>query len=161
MVCVDRFMAAPDVGVQLTALKGMERSYQQSKSSRRRPGGDRARQHPPRPQGDADDRKAAGCAPRSSRSPRFPAGEPGRPTMGRPWRNRRTAATARERCRPWDRICGGLRPCPSRGIVGALLIGSLPGIYIGSHLAAHIADRFLLPALASMLMLLGLRLIAS
>ena len=45
-------------------------------------------------------------------------------------------------------------------IVGALLLGSLPGIYIGSHLAARIADRFLLPALASMLMLLGLRLIA-
>jgi hypothetical protein len=31
VVCVDRFMAAPDVGVQLAALKGMERSYQQSK----------------------------------------------------------------------------------------------------------------------------------
>jgi hypothetical protein len=31
VVCVDRFMAAPDVGVQLTALKEMERSYQQSK----------------------------------------------------------------------------------------------------------------------------------
>ena len=31
VICVDRFMAAPDVGVQLTALKGMERSYQQSK----------------------------------------------------------------------------------------------------------------------------------
>jgi hypothetical protein len=46
-------------------------------------------------------------------------------------------------------------------IVGAQLLGSLPGIYIGRHLAARIADRFLLPALASMLMLLGLRLIAS
>jgi uncharacterized membrane protein YfcA len=45
-------------------------------------------------------------------------------------------------------------------IVGALLVGSLPGIYIGSHLAAHIADRFLLPALAGMLMLMGLWLIA-
>ena len=31
VVCVDRFMAAPDVGAQLTALKGMDRSYQQSK----------------------------------------------------------------------------------------------------------------------------------
>jgi hypothetical protein len=31
VVCVDRFMAAPDVGVQLTALKEMERSYQQGK----------------------------------------------------------------------------------------------------------------------------------
>jgi hypothetical protein len=31
VVCVDRFMAAPDVGVQLTALKEMEPSYQQGK----------------------------------------------------------------------------------------------------------------------------------
>ena len=31
VVCVDRFMAAPDVGVQLTALKEMDRPYQQSK----------------------------------------------------------------------------------------------------------------------------------
>jgi hypothetical protein len=31
VVCVDRFMAAPDAGVQLTALKEMERSYQQGK----------------------------------------------------------------------------------------------------------------------------------
>jgi len=45
-------------------------------------------------------------------------------------------------------------------IVGALLLGSLPGIYVGSHLAAQIADRILLPVLAGMLMLIGLRLIA-
>ena len=31
MVCVDRFMAAPDVGVQLTALKDIESSYAQRK----------------------------------------------------------------------------------------------------------------------------------
>ena len=31
MVCVDRFMGAPDVGVQLTALKDIESSYAQSK----------------------------------------------------------------------------------------------------------------------------------
>jgi hypothetical protein len=31
VVCVDRFLAAPDVGVQLAALKGLDRSYQQSK----------------------------------------------------------------------------------------------------------------------------------
>jgi len=36
-------------------------------------------------------------------------------------------------------------------IVGALLLGSLPGISIGSHLAARISDRFLLPVLASIL----------
>ena len=45
-------------------------------------------------------------------------------------------------------------------IVGAQLLGSLPGIYIGAP-CGHIADRFPLPALASMLMLMGLRLIAS
>jgi hypothetical protein len=31
VVCVDRFMAAPDVSAQLTALKGIERSYQRGK----------------------------------------------------------------------------------------------------------------------------------
>jgi hypothetical protein len=31
VVCVDRFMAAPDAGVQLTALKDIERPYEQSK----------------------------------------------------------------------------------------------------------------------------------
>ena len=31
VVCVDRFMAAPDMHAQLTALKGIERSYQQGK----------------------------------------------------------------------------------------------------------------------------------
>jgi uncharacterized protein len=46
-------------------------------------------------------------------------------------------------------------------IVGALLLGSLPGIYIGSHLANRIPDRFLLPALASLLVLIGVRLIVS
>ena len=31
VVCVDRFMAAPDAGVQLTALQEIERPYEQSK----------------------------------------------------------------------------------------------------------------------------------
>jgi hypothetical protein len=31
VICVDRFMAAPDMHAQLTALKGMERSYQRGK----------------------------------------------------------------------------------------------------------------------------------
>src|SRR4029077_1518176 len=39
------------------------------------------------------------------------------------------------------------------------LVGSLPGISIGSHVAARISDRFLLPVLASILVLIGLRLI--
>jgi uncharacterized membrane protein YfcA len=46
-------------------------------------------------------------------------------------------------------------------IVGALLLGPLPGISIGSHVAARISDRFLLPVLTSILVLIGLRLITS
>jgi uncharacterized protein len=41
----------------------------------------------------------------------------------------------------------------------ALLIGSLPGIVIGSHLAARVPDRVLRPVLASTLALTGARLI--
>ncbi|MGA7325779.1 MAG: sulfite exporter TauE/SafE family protein [Rhodomicrobium sp.] len=44
-------------------------------------------------------------------------------------------------------------------ILGSLLLGSLPGIFVGSHLAAQIADRILLPILASILVLIGLRLV--
>ncbi len=40
-----------------------------------------------------------------------------------------------------------------------LLIGSLPGIYIGSHLANRVADHFLRPALALMLLLVGVKLV--
>ncbi|HVY04462.1 MAG TPA: sulfite exporter TauE/SafE family protein [Burkholderiales bacterium] len=40
-----------------------------------------------------------------------------------------------------------------------LLIGSLPGIYIGSHLSGRIAERWLRPALASMLVLVGGKLV--
>src|SRR5436190_1338501 len=46
-------------------------------------------------------------------------------------------------------------------IVGALLLGSLPGISVSSHVAARISDRLLLPVLASILVLIGLRLITS
>jgi uncharacterized protein len=40
-----------------------------------------------------------------------------------------------------------------------LLIGSLPGIYLGSQLSGRIADRWLRPALASMLVLVGGKLV--
>jgi uncharacterized protein len=39
-----------------------------------------------------------------------------------------------------------------------LLIGSLPGIYIGSHLAHRAADKYLRPALAIMLFFVGFKL---
>ena len=40
----------------------------------------------------------------------------------------------------------------------SLLVGSLPGIYIGSHIANRLPERVLRPALASMLLLIGVRL---
>jgi len=40
-----------------------------------------------------------------------------------------------------------------------LLIGSLPGIYLGSHLSGKIAERWLRPALASMLVIVGGKLV--
>lgn len=42
-----------------------------------------------------------------------------------------------------------------------LLLGSLPGIYVGSLLATRIPERILLPALALLLFAIGVRLVAS
>ena len=91
VVCVDRFMAAPDVGVQLTALKEITSSYAQSKFVEE--GGwamivpastplttRRALMTARRP----------GCAPRSSPSARIPRpGRLRRSTTRRSSRNRR------------------------------------------------------------------------
>lgn len=44
-------------------------------------------------------------------------------------------------------------------LLGSLLIGSLPGIYFGSHLAAKIPERVLRPTLAGMLVLIGGKLV--
>ena len=64
VVCVDRFMAAPDVGVQLTALKDIESPYAQGKFVE--DGGWAIivpASSPPDRKASADDRKAAGlCA---------------------------------------------------------------------------------------------------
>jgi uncharacterized membrane protein YfcA len=43
------------------------------------------------------------------------------------------------------------------GLLGSLLLGSLPGIYLGSHLGVKVPDRVLRPALATMLMTIGLK----
>jgi len=45
------------------------------------------------------------------------------------------------------------------GLLGSLLIGSLPGIYLGSHLGVKVPDRVLRPVLATMLLLIGGRLL--
>ena len=44
---------------------------------------------------------------------------------------------------------------------GALLLGSLPGIWVGSHISAKVPDKILRPILASMLVLIGGKLIGS
>ena len=46
-------------------------------------------------------------------------------------------------------------------LLGALLLGSLPGIWVGSHISAKVPDRILRPILASMLVLIGAKLISS
>ncbi len=43
-------------------------------------------------------------------------------------------------------------------LLGYLLLGSLPGIYIGSHLTGKISDAVLRPCLAGMLLLIGYKL---
>ncbi|MFA7269182.1 MAG: sulfite exporter TauE/SafE family protein [Sterolibacterium sp.] len=44
-------------------------------------------------------------------------------------------------------------------LLGALLLGSLPGIFIGSHIATRISERVLRPTLAGMLLLVAGKLI--
>ena len=77
VVCVDRFMAAPDVGDQLTALKDIESSYAQSKFVEE--GGWALivpASTPPDRKASADDRKAAGlCAEELAKRAIPPAGE--------------------------------------------------------------------------------------
>lgn len=43
------------------------------------------------------------------------------------------------------------------GLLGSLLIGSLPGIYLGSLLSAKIPEKVLRPILATLLMVIGLK----
>jgi uncharacterized membrane protein YfcA len=44
------------------------------------------------------------------------------------------------------------------GLLGSLLLGSLPGIYLGSHLGIKIPDQVLRPILATMLTVIGIKL---
>jgi uncharacterized membrane protein YfcA len=45
------------------------------------------------------------------------------------------------------------------GLLGSLLLGSLPGIYLGSHISGQIPERILRPVLATILVVIGGRLI--
>lgn len=44
-------------------------------------------------------------------------------------------------------------------LLGSLLVGSLPGIWLGSHISTKLPDRVLRPILATMLVLVGAKLI--
>ncbi|GAB1231666.1 sulfite exporter TauE/SafE family protein [Ferrigenium sp. UT5] len=44
-------------------------------------------------------------------------------------------------------------------LLGSLLLGSLPGIYLGSHLSARVPEKVLRPLLAVMLLIIGTRLV--
>jgi uncharacterized membrane protein YfcA len=44
-------------------------------------------------------------------------------------------------------------------LLGSLLLGSLPGIYIGSHLSARVPEGVLRPVLAAMLLIIGTRMV--
>ncbi|MFA6921105.1 MAG: sulfite exporter TauE/SafE family protein [Gallionella sp.] len=44
-------------------------------------------------------------------------------------------------------------------LLGSLLLGSLPGIYIGSHMSAKVPEKVLRPLLAVMLLIIGLKML--
>ena len=46
------------------------------------------------------------------------------------------------------------------GLLGQLLVGSLPGIWLGSHMTRRVAEQWLRPALAVMMVVIGAKLVA-
>jgi uncharacterized membrane protein YfcA len=44
-------------------------------------------------------------------------------------------------------------------LLGSLLLGSIPGIYIGSHLSAKVPEKVLRPILATMLLIIGVKMV--
>ncbi len=44
-------------------------------------------------------------------------------------------------------------------LLGSLLLGSLPGIYIGSHVSAKVPEKVLRPLLAVMLLIIGMKMV--
>ena len=44
-------------------------------------------------------------------------------------------------------------------LLGSLVIGSLPGIFFGSHLSARVPDKILRPVLATILVIVGVRML--
>ena len=46
-------------------------------------------------------------------------------------------------------------------LLGSLVVGSLPGIYLGSHMGKRLPDRLIRPLLACLLLLIGIRMAAA
>ena len=44
-------------------------------------------------------------------------------------------------------------------LLGSLVMGSLPGIFFGSHLGARVPDKVLRPVLAKILVIVGVRML--
>jgi hypothetical protein len=44
-------------------------------------------------------------------------------------------------------------------LLSSLVMGSLPGIFFGSHLSARVADKVLRPVLAAILVIVGVRML--
>jgi uncharacterized membrane protein YfcA len=44
-------------------------------------------------------------------------------------------------------------------LLGSLVVGSLPGIFFGSHLSARVPDKVLRPVLATILVIVGVRML--
>jgi uncharacterized membrane protein YfcA len=44
-------------------------------------------------------------------------------------------------------------------LLGSLVMGSLPGIFFGSHLSARVPDKVLRPILATILVIVGVRML--
>jgi uncharacterized membrane protein YfcA len=44
-------------------------------------------------------------------------------------------------------------------LLGSLLLGSVPGIYVGSHLSAKVPERILRGGLATILLIIGVKMV--
>ena len=60
---------------------------------------------------------------------------------------------------PKSLIAVPVNTLPSWVLLGSLVIGSLPGIFFGSHLSARVPDKVLRPVLATILVIVGVRML--
>ena len=58
-----------------------------------------------------------------------------------------------------ERIPDVMRDLASVGLTASLLLGALPGVYVGARLSAHAPDKVVRPALFTVLLTSGLKLV--